>query len=269
MLSNNNTILYSFLWTNALFPFFKIHNIMNFCLVFSTLVSSAVAFSPSGHSTESRFSSAVHMSEQNYVYPTLNGWTADKNTFCAGLPGALAPMGNFDPAGFTKDLSVDEIKRYREAEVTHGRVSMLAVLGYLVGENFHPFFNGAVIGPANTHLAQVQEIAPFFFAFLTTAILSAELNRATTGWVQPDKAIQSNRDNDVDGAFGALLRKDYYPGDVGFDPLGLKPSDPTEYADMQTKELQHGRLAMLAAMGMIAQEQVTHDTLGATLKTFF
>jgi hypothetical protein len=36
----------------------------------------------------------------------------------------------------------------------------------------------------------------------------------------------------------------------------LKPSDPEEFATMQTKELQNGRLAMLGAMGMIAQELV-------------
>lgn len=28
----------------------------------------------------------------------------------------------------------EEVKRYREAELTHGRVSMLAALGFIVGE---------------------------------------------------------------------------------------------------------------------------------------
>lgn len=57
------------------------------------------------------------------------------------------------------------------------------------------------------------------------------------------------------------LRDGYYPGDLGFDPLGLKPTDATEFANMQTKELQNGRLAMLAAIDMMVQEQVTHSTL--------
>jgi hypothetical protein len=60
-----------------------------------------------------------------------------------------------------------------------------------------------------------------------------------------------------EGSFGFQeLNENYYPGDVRFDPLGLKPSDPEEFATMQTKELQNGRLAMLGAMGMIAQELV-------------
>ena len=57
-------------------------------------------------------------------------------------------------------------------------------------------------------------------------------------------------------AFGAVLVDNYYPGDIGFDPLGLKPTDPVEFEAMQTKELQNGRLAMLAAAGFMAQELV-------------
>ena len=48
----------------------------------------------------------------------------------------------------------------------------------------------------------------------------------------------------------------YIPGDLGFDPLGLKPTDPVAFETMQTKELQNGRLAMLAAAGFMAQELV-------------
>ena len=50
------------------------------------------------------------------------------------------------------------------------------------------------------------------------------------------------------------MSDDHYPGDIGFDPLGLKPEDPEEFNTMVTKELQHGRLAMLATAGFMAQE---------------
>jgi len=56
-----------------------------------------------------------------------------------------------------------------------------------------------------------------------------------------------------------LLRDDYVPGDIGFDPLGLKPEDPEELKLLQTKELQNGRLAMLAAAGFMAQELVNGE----------
>merc|ERR1712196_652613 len=50
-------------------------------------------------------------------------------------------------------------------------------------------------------------------------------------------------------------------GDLGFDPLGLKPTDPKKLKDMQAKELNNGRLAMIAAAGMIAQEVATDSKL--------
>jgi len=248
---------------------------MKTAFTLATLLASASAFAPT--SINSRIS-ALSMADisvdsadvvidsepeepKKPQYPTLNGWTADPEAFCAGLPGAVAPLGNFDPLGFTKGRPITEIKRFREAEVTHGRVGMLAVVGYLVGENFHPLFGGQITGPANTHLAQVQEVAPFFFAWLVGSILTSELGRANIGWVEPIKAMKYNQENEIKGTFGAVLRANYYPGDIGFDPLGLKPADPKEFAEMQTKELNNGRLAMLAAIGMIVQEQVTHSTL--------
>jgi inosine/xanthosine triphosphate pyrophosphatase family protein len=50
------------------------------------------------------------------------------------------------------------------------------------------------------------------------------------------------------------MRTDRRPGDFGFDPLGIRPEDPKELNEMQTKELNNGRLAMIATAGMIAQE---------------
>ena len=203
--------------------------------------------------------------EEKPKFPTINGWTADPSKFCAGLPGALAPVGNFDPLGLASELSVEEVKRFREAEVTHGRVAMLASVGYLVGENFHPLFGGAITGPANTHLAQVEHVAPQFFFALAVAIGLSETTRALIGWVPPVTAMTTNQEKGERGAFGALLKDNYYPGDIGFDPLGLKPTSTAEFAEIQTKELQNGRLAMLAVAGMCAQEQVNHMTIFGTL----
>ena len=60
---------------------------------------------------------------------------------------------------------------------------------------------------------------------------------------------------------GWAIRTDHEAGDLGFDPLGLKPTDATELAEMQTKELNNGRLAMIAIAGMVVQEGVTGSTL--------
>ena len=83
---------------------------------------------------------------------------------------------------------------------------------------------------------------------LLSAIFFSEIYRARQGWEDPDDAYRT-------------LREGYLPGDLGFDPLGVKPSDEAGFAAMQDKELNNGRLAMLAVAGMTAQELVTGTTL--------
>jgi len=181
----------------------------------------------------------------------INGWAADKKKPCFGLPGAISPLGYFDPAGFCGgDATLNDVKRIREAEVMHGRVAMMAVVGYFIGENTPTPFG--VTGIANNQLAQVP-LAVLFPFFL--AINLAEAFRATKGWVEPGP----------NSLF--TLRENYYPGDLGFDPLGLKPTNAVDFEDRQARELSNGRLAMLAAAGFIAQELVNGQGIVENLQS--
>jgi hypothetical protein len=153
----------------------------------------------------------------------------------------------FDPLGFAAKADEGTLKRYREAELTHGRVSMLAVIGFLVGERVEGssfLFDASIKGPAISHLAQVP--GPFWIA-LVAVIGKLEVERAKIGFVEPEN---------VPVGQAGLLRAEYIPGNLGFDPLMIKPEDPADFEIMQTKELQNGRLAMLAAAGFMAQELV-------------
>ena len=203
----------------------------------------------------SAFVAPARSTASSTVLQSLNGWTPDENKFAWGLPGSLDPVPDFDPLGFADGASLDDIKKYREAELQHGRVAMLAALGFLVGENFHPLFglDGKEILAIDS-LTEVRQVFPVFFELLAITIGALELNRAIIGWVSPS-------DRGIGGAEGNLLNDDYYPGDIGFDPLGLKPTDAAEFAEIQTKELQNGRLAMLAIAGFVAQELVDHKPL--------
>merc|ERR1712188_223586 len=164
------------------------------------------------------------------------------------LPGILEPTGFFDPAGLSNDVSESELKRFREAELTHGRVAMLASLGFLIGESgFTPLFGGRIDGIG---INQFWQVPVGFWPVILLFIAVPETFRALRGWMEPTVAENYFK-----------LRPGYIPGDIAFDPLGLKPEDPEEFKIMQTKELQHGRLAMLAAMGMIVQELVTNEPL--------
>jgi len=61
----------------------------------------------------------------------------------------------------------------------------------------------------------------------------------------------------------AKLKADVIPGDYGFDPLNLMSLSKTQeqYDVMKTKELNNGRMAMLAVAGIVAQELVTNKSI--------
>ena len=48
--------------------------------------------------------------------------------------GVQDPVGFWDPAGFTADGNVENFRRRRQTETKHGRVSMLATMGYITPE---------------------------------------------------------------------------------------------------------------------------------------
>jgi hypothetical protein len=169
--------------------------------------------------------------------------------FGYGLPGGANILGEFDPLGLMEGKSKLEVFRLREAELTHGRVAMLASLGFLVQEKFHPLFSGDG-GPA---IEQIPQLPPWLWLGMTLGIGRAELFRIQKGWAKVDPKTNKA---------ASALREGYYPGDLGFDPLNLKPEDPAEFREMQEKELSHGRLAMIAAAGFLAQETVSGTTWG-------
>ena len=177
-----------------------------------------------------------------------------KAAFAYGLPGNFNALGgselNWDPAGFLEGKSELEVNRYRECELTHGRVGMLASLGFIVQEKFHPLFSGDG-GPA---IDQIPALPIWLWGAMLAGIGSAEQFRIAKGWAKLDP--ETNK-------AASALREGYYPGDLGFDPLNLKPEDPEEFRLMQEKELSHCRLAMIAAAGFLAQEAVSGQTWGA------
>jgi len=167
------------------------------------------------------------------------------------MAGVTAPMGFFDPMGISTNVPEGRLLFYREAELKHGRVCMLAVLGLLVGE-FHAFIpilgNGVDADAAayllgTPYVQQVPLVAKFWPAVLL-AVANEEFRRA--------KIIDQ----------GFLTQSgDVAPGDYGWDPLGMKPKDAKGLKELQDKELNNGRLAMFAAAGIIAQEQVTGSNI--------
>merc|ERR1719271_2412756 len=184
----------------------------------------------------------------------------DGVAYAKEMPGVTEPLGFWDPLGFCSDekLTEGKLKFYREVELKHGRVGMLAALGFVVGENFHPLFGGNIDAPA--YLAFQQTPLEQFWPLVVIAIAIPEIYSVFT--FETVGANDSRGKPTPQGQTWAI-RADHECGDLGFDPLGLKPTDPAELKEMQTKELNNGRLAMIAAAGMIAQELATGEKLAA------
>merc|ERR1712151_1159401 len=152
-----------------------------------------------------------------------------------GLPGVLPPLNWFDPAGFSTDIDKQKLLFYREAEIKHGRICMSASLGFLVAERWHPIYGGAIDVPS-VAAGKDARLLPFWAAVFVLAggVESQSFNRASFGG---DGALEPGEE----------------PGDIGYDPLGLLPSDPEELEEIQNKEILNGRFAMISLLGMVAE----------------
>merc|ERR1712216_150129 len=105
--------------------------------------------------------------------------------YAKSLPGVTGPLGFFDPLGFCSadDITEGKIKFYREVELKHGRVGMLAALGFVVGENFHPLFGGDIDVPA---CLAFQETPLQTFWPLVLVVIGAIENFQISKFQEPD-----------------------------------------------------------------------------------
>jgi len=112
---------------------------------------------------------------------------------------------------------------------------MLAFLGLLAGEIFpHPFFGGAITGPAIFQFQQTYESAfPSFWIFLVAAIGAIEAKSISTNWIPLGETLQ-----EPSGL--AKLKATAIPGDLKFDPLGFLPKNADAVSTIKTKELNNG-----------------------------
>ena len=55
------------------------------------------------------------------------------------------PFGFFDPLGLAPP-DKENFAKYRESEIKHGRIAMLAVLGVIIGESQFTFFGDSING---------------------------------------------------------------------------------------------------------------------------
>jgi len=141
--------------------------------------------------------------------------------------GAMAPLGFWDPLKLCAETE-EGFRKLRAAELKHGRVSMMAAVG-AVAQHYITF-------PGFSSVPRGLDAAFTFPGNLGFVVLLGMAGYAEVVlWKQdPSKEV----------------------GDFG-DPLGLTNSIGAYDIEMRSKELNNGRFAMFAAIGIIASDWFT------------
>jgi hypothetical protein len=215
------------------------------------LSNPAAAFSMHGNRPLSRVARPSGAAISMQADPTGSKEVAKKFDV-KDLAGVTEPLGFFDPFELSANKPEEKVRFLREAELKHGRVAMLAALGFLATESFGPLLTGDALYAASGERILSQQWPIALAAIAIPEVYSVQ------DFVTPYEST-------ITPGNKWLIRSDHEPGTVMggevFDPLNLKPEDPKELKEMQNKELNNGRLAMIAIAGMVAQELATGERL--------
>jgi hypothetical protein len=228
--------------------------------VASLLVGSAAAFAPASVE-RSPTALNVEFNVPSKALPFRGVCAPD--TLDGSLPGDVG----FDPVGFStapfarwfdvgQTTSMSDIEWLREAEITHGRIAQLAVLGFIWPSVFGTFpgngFSGVDAYSYTNPTESLEHIPVFAIEQIAGAMIWVELNRV--------KFIKE------EGA-------DRIPGDLRlgqgqgrWNPFKLNYT-PEEYFEKQTQEIKHCRLAMLGAIGLWLQAVYSGTDIATQLGT--
>uniref|UniRef100_A0A7S3NPM3 Uncharacterized protein n=1 Tax=Aureoumbra lagunensis TaxID=44058 RepID=A0A7S3NPM3_9STRA len=162
------------------------------------------------------------------------------------MEGATMPMGVWDPLGLT-DLGTEKtLAWFRAAEIKHSRVAMFAFVGWLVGEAGITFPGDIATGVPFSSLgkgldawANVPDAGKLqILAFLGMIEISTETQK-------PHYLCGGKLGYIPVGNLGSLWL-----------PWGTSKASEADLSTLRSKELNNGRLAMIAIMSVFAASSV-------------
>ena len=166
--------------------------------------------------------------------------------------GSQAPLGFWDPlgvltAGYTEEENDAQFLQFREAEIKHGRISMLAVVGYIAtytglripGMEDVPYGLGALDGSLYERGSLTE--TNLWLTIITILFLELMVVRDATGTMK-------------------------HPGDYlnGFGEQRWDFRSDEVKMNQRAKELNNGRAAMMGIAGLVVHEMIGNvdDLLG-------
>jgi light-harvesting complex I chlorophyll a/b binding protein 1 len=153
----------------------------------------------------------------------------------ANLEGWVGGEKGFDPLGISNEFPVYFL---REAELKHGRICMLATVGWIATDSgirlssaFEPYTT------LNAHNMTLNYLAQLLGIVFTIEVFNI--------W-QLEQGVR-----------GEITREagDFFLG------KNFLPKEPEKEREMRLKELENGRLAMLAFSGMVTAGHLTQKTI--------
>jgi hypothetical protein len=182
----------------------------------------------------------------------------------AHLDGSLPGDRGFDPLNLASDP--DNLLKYRNAELKHARLAMLAAVGWPLAELFHKTLADAWELPNALNLHDrvpsvlnggLGNVSPIFWVSAVAAAALVETFSGAVGQIQS-----------ADLGFDPLGLSSGH--DLAFDPLGASSSSKTGRGRfLAESELFNGRLAMLAITGFAIQESFTGNSVVDAIPIFF
>ncbi|KAL3914933.1 MAG: hypothetical protein SGILL_005880 [Bacillariaceae sp.] len=171
----------------------------------------------------------------------------------AHLDGSLPGDRGFDPFNFASG-DASTLQWYRDSELRHSRIAMLAAVGWPLAELFHKNLAGSFGLPSM--LADSDKVP---------SVLNGGLDMTNplfwVGVLSATAALEFLSTQKLNAGTDAL--------DFGFDPLGLGGKTEKQQFFMQEAEIFNGRLAMLAITGFAIQEFLTNSAVIDQTPIFF
>jgi len=215
--------------------------------VLATLLAGASAFAPASfngrratlireEAAAEAPAEAEEAAEEEPAGPTYVASTAlPFLEYPPNLAGYVGDAG-FDPFRFSDFVPMDFL---REAELKHGRICQLAIVGFAAvdcGYRIFPTpeaYEGLTSVTAHDALVEYGAMGQLFL------------------WIGLAESLSTVAVMQMLGGSGRA------PGDFGLDPVGFLTGDEEADNDMKLKEITHCRLAMVAFSGMVTQAVLT------------
>jgi hypothetical protein len=168
----------------------------------------------------------------------------------AMLDGSLPGDRGFDPFNFSSNPAA--LQWYRNSEIKHARLAMLAAAGWPLAELFHKNIASALdLKP----LLAIQDRVP--------SVLNGGLSHISPAFWVATLAVAASIEAVV------AFEENQTPGDFGFDPFGLAGKTDEQKHFVREAELVNGRLSMLAITGFAVQEWWTQSSVVNDFPIFF